>query len=119
MTIAAVVALVAALAVVLTATITPVIRAAALGAGLVRQAQADRWHRRPTPAIGGVAIYLGFGVALGVGYLLSPDAVDPLTSRAPHALLPLSPREGLLSAGTLVFLVGLADDLLAFKPLQK
>jgi UDP-GlcNAc:undecaprenyl-phosphate GlcNAc-1-phosphate transferase len=118
-TIAMVVALVAALAVALTATITPVIRAAALGAGLVRQAQTDRWHRRPTPAIGGVAIYLGFGTALGVGYLLSPDAVDPLTSRAAHALLPLSPREGLLAAGTLVFLVGLADDLLTFKPLQK
>src|SRR5688572_7688390 len=114
-----VVALVAALALVITAALTPVVRAAALGAGLVRQARSDRWHRRPTPAIGGVAIYLGFGIALGVGYLLQPDTVDPLSARAPHALLPLTPREGLLAAGTLVFLVGLADDLLAFRPLQK
>src|SRR5688572_29585543 len=114
-----VVALVAALALVLTAALTPVVRAAALGAGLVRQAQTDRWHRRPTPAIGGVAIYVGFGVALGVGYLFFPDAVDPLAAPAPHALLPLTPREGLLAAGTLIFLVGLVDDLIALKPLQK
>jgi UDP-GlcNAc:undecaprenyl-phosphate GlcNAc-1-phosphate transferase len=119
MTIAVVVGLVAALAFVLTATITPALRAAALGAGLVRQARTDRWHRRPTPAIGGIAIYVGFGIALGVGFLLDPEAVYPLTARAPHALLPWTPRAGLLAAGTLVFLVGLADDLLAFKPLQK
>lgn len=114
-----VVGLVASLALVLTAALTPLVRSAALGAGLVRQAQADRWHRRPTPAIGGVAIYVGFGVALGVGHLLFPDAVDPLARPAPNAVIKWAPREGLLAAGTLVFLVGLIDDLLVLKPLQK
>jgi UDP-N-acetylmuramyl pentapeptide phosphotransferase/UDP-N-acetylglucosamine-1-phosphate transferase len=118
-TLAMVVGLVAALALVVTAAVTPVVRAAALGAGLVRQAQADRWHRRPTPAIGGVAIYLGFGVALGVGYLLSPDGVDPLAAPAANAVIGWAPREGLLAAGTLIFLVGLIDDLVVLKPLQK
>ena len=47
---AVMVALVAGLALVITAVLTPVVRGAALGAGLVRQAQTDRWHRRPTPA---------------------------------------------------------------------
>src|SRR6188508_1512996 len=119
MTLAMVVALVAGLALILTATLTPLVRAAAMGAGLVRQAQADRWHRRPTPAIGGVAIYLGFGAALGVGYLIFPDSIDPLATPAPNAVLPWSPREGLLAAGTLVFLVGLVDDLVVLRPLQK
>ncbi len=113
-----VVALVAGLAVVLTSVLTPVVRGAALGAGLVRQSQADRWHRRPTPAIGGVAIYVGFGTAIGIGYLLFPST-GPLAARAPQALLSWPVREGLLAAGTLVFLVGLLDDLLALTPLQK
>ena len=90
-----------------------------MGAGLVRQATGDRWHQRPTPAIGGVAIYAGFGVALGVGYVFAPAAVDPLGTRAANALLPGSPRDGLLAAGTLIFLVGLVDDLVALKPIQK
>ena len=111
--------IVAAVALVLTAVLTPLVRGAAMGARLVRQATGDRWHQRPTPAIGGVAIYAGFGVALGVGYLLAPAAVDPLSTRAANALLPGSPRDGLLAAGTLIFLVGLVDDLVALKPLQK
>ena len=58
-------------------------------------------------------------MALGVGYLLAPASVDPLGARAPQALLPGSPRDGLLVAVTLIFLVGLVDDLVALKPLQK
>lgn len=111
-----VVALVAGIALLVTAALTPLLRGAALGAGLVRQAQADRWHRRPTPAIGGVAIYVGFGIALGIGYLLFPSLSGPLVTRAPQALLPWTYREGLLAGGTLIFLVGLVDDLLALKP---
>ena len=114
-----VVAIVAALALTLTAFLTPLVRGAALGMGLVRQAQADRWHRRPTPAIGGVAIYLGFGIALGVGYVLDPASASALAFVPPQALLPWTPWEGLLAAGSLVFLVGLVDDLVKLNPLQK
>ncbi len=110
---------VAALALVLTALLTPLVRGAALGMGLVRQAQADRWHRRPTPAIGGVAIYLGFGIALGVGYLLAPGVASALAYVPPQAVLRWTPFEGLLFAGTLVFLVGLVDDLVHLSPVQK
>ena len=120
MTVGMVIALVATLAVVVTAVITPVVRAAAIRAGLVRRARSDRWHRRPTPAIGGVAIYLGFGIALAVGYLLlPPDAVAPLAARAPQSRIPWSARDGLLAAGTFIFLAGLLDDLVSLKPAQK
>ena len=54
----------AARARVVTALLTPAVRGAAIAGGMGRQVQADRWHRRPTPAIGGVAIYLGLGLAL-------------------------------------------------------
>ena len=65
--------IVAGLALVLTAVLTPAVRGAAIAGGMVRQVQTDRWHRRPTPAIGGVAIFLGFGLAVGVGYVLDPN----------------------------------------------
>ena len=75
--------IVAGLALVLTAVLTPVVRGAAIAGGIVRQVQTDRWHRRPTPAIGGVAIYLGFGLAVGVGSLLDPNTTLGLSQRIP------------------------------------
>jgi UDP-GlcNAc:undecaprenyl-phosphate GlcNAc-1-phosphate transferase len=111
--------LVFALALVLTAVLTPVVRGAAIAGGMVRQVQADRWHRRPTPAIGGVAIYLGFGLAVGVGYVINPDAIEGLMFRPPQAILPWSGWEGLVVAATVAFLVGLVDDFVDLSPILK
>lgn len=110
---------VGALALVGTALLTPLVRGAALGAGLVRQVQEDRWHRRPTPAIGGVAIYLGFAFSMALGVTLAPDILDPLGGVRPQALVSLAPWEGLLVAATLAFLLGLVDDFVALSPLAK
>jgi len=112
-------AVVAALAFVLTLVLTPLVRGAAITGGMVRPTQADRWHRRPTPAIGGVAIYLGFGLALGAGFLLSPASAAPAAARPARSLLAWTPAEGLLVAGTVAFLVGLVDDFLHLRPWQK
>jgi UDP-GlcNAc:undecaprenyl-phosphate GlcNAc-1-phosphate transferase len=109
-------ALVAGLALVLTAVLTPAVRGAAIAGGMVRQVQTDRWHRRPTPAIGGVAIYLGFGLAVGVGYLVDPNATLGFAERPPQAFLPLNTWEGLVLASTLAFLVGLVDDFVHLRP---
>ena len=111
--------LVAATALVLTAVITPAVRGAAIAGGMVRQAQADRWHTRPTPAIGGVSIFLGFGLSLGMGLVLSPDVVAPLASGSNYSVLNWTPWEGLLAASTIAFLVGLVDDFLRLRPLHK
>ncbi len=113
------IAIVAALALVLTAVLTPVVRGAAIAGGMVRQVQADRWHRRPTPAIGGVAIYLGFGLAVGVGYMLDPTAAQGLAFRPPQAVLPWSVWEGLVMGATVAFLVGLVDDFVHLSPIPK
>ncbi len=104
---------------VLTALITPVVRRAAISRGMVRQAQADRWHQRPTPAIGGVAIFLGFGLAVGVGLLLDAELLQGLAAESPRSLIPWTPWEGLVVAATLAFLLGLIDDFVNLPPLAK
>ena len=112
-------AVVGGLALVLTAMLTPLVRRAAISGGMVRQVQADRWHRRPTPAVGGVAIFLGFGLALGVGYVVDPGTTRGLLYHAPRAVLPWTPWGGLVAAATAAFLLGLLDDLLRLGPLPK
>lgn len=111
--------IVAGLALVFTAVLTPVVRGAAIAGGMVRQVQADRWHSRPTPAIGGVAIFLGFGLALGVGFVLDPNAVQGLTPRPAQSVLPISTWEALILGSTLAFLVGLVDDFVHLPPWAK
>lgn len=110
---------VAGLGLVLTAMLTPAVRGAAIAGGMVRQVQADRWHSRPTPAIGGVAIYVGFGLAVGVAYMLDPSTTQGFAGRSPHAVLPLGTWEGLVCGSTVAFLVGLVDDFVQLRPLPK
>lgn len=111
--------IVAGLALVLTAVLTPAVRGAAIAGGMVRQVQTDRWHRRPTPAIGGVAIFVGFGLAVGVGYVLDPNTTLGLGQRLPNAFLPLNTWEGLVLSSTMAFLVGLVDDFVRLRPRVK
>lgn len=62
--------------------------------GLVDRPRPDRWHRRPVPRLGGVAMFLGFTVPL----LLVRGGI-------PVPVLPL------LVGGSAIFGVGLLDDL--------
>ena len=111
--------LVGGFALVLTAVLTPVVRSAAISGGMVRQVQADRWHARPTPAIGGVAIFLGFGLSLGVGFLIDASVLQGFAPQSPRAVIPLAPWQGLVVAATLAFALGLVDDFLKLPPLVK
>lgn len=58
-------------------------------------------HREPIPRLGGVAIACGLALALGAIELLSPGAIAPGSA----------PLRGLLAGASVVFLLGLADDL--------
>ena len=107
-----------AAAFLLTALLTPLVRGAALAAGRVSPARDDRWHTRPTPILGGVAIFVGFGITVVAAVLLNPEAMAPLRF-AHRGILPWSPWEGLLAAGITVFLVGLADDFVGLRPMRK
>ena len=91
----------AAAALALSLALTPLVRAFARRRGVVAKPRGDRWSKRPTAMMGGVAIYLSVVSA----YLLF----------VPHT------REGwvVLGASTALFVVGLVDDFLHIKPYQK
>lgn len=85
------------LAVVLT---PPVIRVATR-VGMVAHPQADRWHRRPTALMGGLAIFGGFVVSAII-------------------FIPLDPRVLSLLAGTVfMFVLGVVDDVRPLSPQTK
>src|SRR3954453_20981053 len=85
---------------------TPVAGRIAGMIGLVAYPKRDRWHRSPTPLLGGVAMFVGI-VPL---FLLVPELVSANTLD----------RFGLLMLGaTLMFLLGLLDDLWSLPPYAK
>lgn len=86
---------------ILALALTPIVRAFARSVGMIAKPKSDRWHKKPTAMLGGVAIWL----SVVIGYFL---------------FVPSSPYGWvILSASTFLFLVGLVDDLLNTKPYQK
>src|SRR5262245_3436125 len=73
-----------------------------------------RTQARPTPNVGGIAIYLGFVLALLASLALG--ALDPALRRSPFEALRLLL---LLLGGTLIFLVMWLDDVRELPPLPK
>lgn len=102
----------------LAALLLPIVRGASIAAGRVTQVRKDRWHERPTPSLGGVGIFLGFGIVVWVGSILLGQS--PLTfSETGRGILPLSPLEALVAASSIAFMVGLADDFFELNPISK
>ncbi len=83
------------------AALTYLVREAAQKFGFIAKPKLDRWHKKPTAVLGGVAIFL----ATILIYL---------------AFVPKSSESLVIIAGSSVlFLVGLIDDILHIKPYQK
>src|SRR6266403_367829 len=81
--------------------LTPVVRMLARRFGFVAKPKIDRWHKKPTAMMGGVAIWL----AVITTYLV---------------LVPHTPQRWVVvGAASFLFLVGLVDDWLHIKPYQK
>jgi UDP-GlcNAc:undecaprenyl-phosphate GlcNAc-1-phosphate transferase len=66
----------------------------------------DRWHERPTPMLGGVGIF--GGLLAGVGLAVASGAAP-----ANRELL------AVVAGGSILFVAGLADDMLSLGPLPK
>jgi len=81
--------------------LTPLVRAFARRFGFVAVPKTDRWHKKPTSMLGGVAIWLSV--------VITCLAFSLQTTYGKFILL----------ASTLLFLVGLVDDLIHIKPYQK
>jgi UDP-GlcNAc:undecaprenyl-phosphate GlcNAc-1-phosphate transferase len=81
---------------------TPLVRVLARRIGAVVRPDERRIHERPTPTLGGVAMYLGFLAAMATATRIPQfDGVFATTSE------PL----GVVLGATIIFLVGLVDDL--------
>jgi|ERR1044072_2738012 UDP-GlcNAc:undecaprenyl-phosphate GlcNAc-1-phosphate transferase len=90
-----------AVSLVLALALTPTVRLLARRLGFIAKPKTDRWHKKPTAMMGGVAIWL----AVVATYLL-------LVPHTPHSWV-------IVSVSTFLFLVGLLDDLIHIKPYQK
>src|SRR5688500_254625 len=89
------------LAGLLVVALTPVVRAIAASAGFVARPQSDRWHKKPVPLLGGIAIAIaGTTSALFFGW-------------------PSPPLIAVVSASVMMGLVGVIDDIWQLKPSTK
>lgn len=93
--------LIAAITLALAIALTYVVREAAHKIGFVAKPKSDRWHKRPTAMLGGAAIFLATIIAY---FLFLPHTRESLV---------------VIVGSTVLFLVGLIDDVLHIKPYQK
>ncbi len=92
---------VGAVAAILAVISTFAVRTFAVKRGFVAKPKSDRWHKRPTAMLGGVAIFVGTAAAY---FLLVPMTAQSLVVMGGSAFL---------------FVVGLVDDLVSVRPYQK
>ena len=106
-------ALTSAVALVVSLAITPVVRVVAERYGLLDQPDAERKiHQQPVPRLGGVAIAIAFGAAIGFAAIATLDlnAVGTLRpNRAP----------AILAGAALLVVVGVIDDVRGMRALVK
>ena len=95
------------IAMVLTLLLVPVVRRRAIEAGHYDAPGERKIHKYPIPRLGGVAIWLGFMLALGLISLF-------MWHRELGSALP-----GVLAGGAIVFTLGLLDDLFNLSPYLK
>ena len=89
------------LTLLVSAALTPLVKIIAVKTGYVVQPRQDRWHKKPTPLLGGIAIFMSFSAS----YLLA-FGFDRKT-------MPV------LIGSFLIFLLGLVDDLWRLNPQVK
>lgn len=94
--------IVGAVAAFVTLLTTPIVGRIARRVGWVVQPDERRVHTLPTPDVGGIAMFLGFGAALAVAWRM--DEFDVIFQRSSEPL-------GIVLAAVIVFGVGLIDDI--------
>lgn len=100
------------IALVLSLLLTPLVRTAALRWNLVDAPGARKVHQNPIPRIGGIAV--------AAAYLGSYLAIAAIVSHVrPDLPIAFSTIRCIGPATLLIFLVGLADDILNLRPWQK
>jgi UDP-GlcNAc:undecaprenyl-phosphate GlcNAc-1-phosphate transferase len=99
------------------AVLTPIVRQGAVRSGWVAVPRKDRWHKKPTALLGGIAIYCAAAIPL----LWSADfgsIVEYVQVHAPGAIPPSYIAVVWLGM-TVLFILGLLDDLFGLRPQNK
>ena len=92
--------------------VTPLVRNLAFRLDLLDQPGGRKVHQTPIPRLGGIAMVVAFGVAIGLATLVSPDlgAVGGIRpNRAP----------AILAGVAVILLIGLVDDLRGMRASMK
>ena len=82
----------------------PVVRLLSFRIGQVVTPRADRWHRKPTPTLGGVGIFIAFAISLLISSMTITDQKL------------LVGRWSILVGILIMFLIGLYDDFKHISP---
>jgi UDP-GlcNAc:undecaprenyl-phosphate GlcNAc-1-phosphate transferase len=93
--------------------LTPTVRSLARRWGVVARPKTDRWHKKPTAMLGGVAIFLSVAAVILVYLLFVAPKPEEVINHSRSYLWVV------LGASAFLFAVGLADDLFHAKPYQK
>jgi UDP-GlcNAc:undecaprenyl-phosphate GlcNAc-1-phosphate transferase len=86
---------------VLALALTYLARSAARRFGFVAKPKADRWHTKPTAMLGGIAIFVS---TVSMYLIFVPYSAESIV---------------VIAASSILFVVGIVDDLLHIKPYQK
>jgi UDP-GlcNAc:undecaprenyl-phosphate GlcNAc-1-phosphate transferase len=101
-----------AIACVVALIVTPVIRWIAHRYGLLDQPGERKVHELPTPRLGGIAMAVGFGIAIAFATVASPALTDLGGQRAGHV-------PAILAGVGLLLLAGLIDDVRGMRAMVK
>ena len=69
------------LSLLLSAALTPLVKLLAVKTGYVVQPRTDRWHKKPTPLLGGIAMFLAFAVCYLLAFGLHGQTLPGLILR--------------------------------------
>jgi len=97
--------------------LTPLVRLVAIRRGWVARPSRERWHKKTTALMGGIAIYLG--AAIPLLFIADFSSIIPHISRT-SPTIPRADLPAVLWLGTtLMFVLGLLDDFINIKPHTK
>ena len=105
-------ALVFVVAMVVSLVVTPLVRHYAHTSGILDQPDPRKVHTVPIPRLGGIAMVLAFGVAIGAALIYNADLGelgDVRPNRAPAVIVGVA----------VLFVVGIWDDVRGMRPLVK
>ena len=84
--------------------LVPLARNYSLRLGIVDTPKGDRWHSRPTPKVGGIAIFIAFAISISSTILITSS---------------FDFQWALLVGSVITFIVGIIDDNRSLSPVAK